>query len=664
MDENEPLPLTASPLAPSTGALKFFAFFHLNLAFSAIPEEDRFKVVDRCYRPLLRLAERAGGVGIEATGFTIEEIARYDPAWIAGFKDLLAAGRAEFIGSGYSQMIGPLVPAAATAANLAIGNDVYRRLLGFAPQIALVNEQAYSAGLVGLYREAGYRAILMDWNNPSSFHRWPAELQYRPVRARGTDGDIGLFWTDTVAFQMLQRYAHGDIGLAEYLDFVRGQRGGGERLVCLYASDAEVFDYRPDRYRAEEVFDPNAGSEWDRLQAAFAALAAEKGCTQTLLTPLLDQTETADVLTLECPECPVPVKKQRKYNLSRWAVTGRDDVALNAACERICRGLVCAGGRPDDWKELCFLWSSDFRTHITEARWAAMRTRLAAMEARFSSPPPPRPARRGASSPDRFLAIETPCIRARLDRRRGLALEDVCFAGSPPLIGKLPLGAFADIALQADWYTGDCVFEAPGEHKVTDLEWADAKVVREGGDTARGAVTVFGRIDTPKGPIHKTLRFSDTEAAVDFDIVFDWPDWGKGSLRLGMMTLLPAAWNWPQLCLFTHNGGRKPEVFALAGHDVDHGAPVSFLVSASQGLGMTEGWAALSDGQYTVRIEADRQTAPLMGLLTHRPVRGGVFCQLALSALELDDTRKPSPLFGGPRRFRFRICGGAVSASC
>ena len=34
------------------------------------------------------------------------------------------------------------------------------------------------------------------------------------------------------------------------------------------------------------------------------------------------------------------------------------------------------------------------------------------------------------------------------------------------------------------------------------------------------------------------------------------------------------------------------ETFALHGQNVDHGAPVSFLVSASCGLGMTEGWAA------------------------------------------------------------------------
>ena len=98
------------------------------------------------------------------------------------------------------------------------------------------------------------------------------------------------------------------------------------------------------------------------------------------------------------------------------------------------------------------------------------------------------------------------------------------------------------------------------------------------------------------------------------------------------------------------------ERFALAGQTIDHGAPVSFLVSSSHGLGMTEGWAEIGDGKTRLRIEVDRATAPLLGLLTHRPpVAGGesLFCQLQLSALELDDTSKPGAYRPGPRRFRF-----------
>lgn len=73
---------------------------------------------------------------------------------------------------------------------------------------------------------------------------------------------------------------------------------------------------------------------------------------------------------------------------------------------------------------------------------------------------------------------------------------------------------------------------------------------------------------------------------------------------------------------------------------------------------MTEGWAELGDHRRRIRIEVDRQTAPLMGLLQHRRVGGSLFCQLALSALELDETRKPQAYKKGPRRFRFSVKAG------
>jgi hypothetical protein len=640
------------------GALKLFAFFHLNLAFSSIEEADRGEVIARCYRPLLKLAETCGAIGIEATGYTLEEIAARDPSWIDELKRLVAAGTVEFIGSGYSQMIGPLVPARLTEANLTIGGEVYSRLLGVRPKIALVNEQAYSGGLVGLYLDAGYQALLMDWDNPAAYHRWPMEARFRPQRAAGADGrSIGLLWTDTVAFQKLQRFAHGDIELDEYLDYIRGRRGETARTFCLYASDAEIFDYRPGRYRSEEVFDSRSGSEWSKLEQAFASLAREPGCALELPSRLMDAAKKTKPFKLESPECPVPVKKQRKYNLSRWAVTGRDDTGLNAACERIYRGMIAANACPEDWKTLCRLWASDNRTHITDKRWANLRDQVQAMQQRFAATLPPPPAPRGEPLDARFVDIKTPALDARLDRRRGMALCSVSF-GAEPLIGMLPLGTFEDIALKADWYTGNSVFEAAGEHKVTDLEWCDAVRWQENGDEC-----VFARISTPKGPIEKTMRFHASEPRIDFDLTFHWDEWGKGGLRLGHFTLLDA-FDWSKLSLTTHNGGPVAETFTLSGHEVEHGAPVSFLVSASHGFGMTEGWAELGDGRNILRIEVDRMAAPLLGLLTHRKVRGGVFCQLALSALELDDTSRSDPLFPGPRRFRFGIVRRRLAATC
>ncbi len=532
---------------------------------------------------------------------------------------------------------------------------IYARLLGVKPELALVNEQAYSAGLVGLYLDAGYRAILMDWDNPAAHHpEWPAETRHLPQRAAGTDGrSIALLWTSTVAFQKLQRYAHGDIGLGDYLAYLSGRVGTSARTLCLYASDAEIFDFRPGRYKTEEQC---SGREWARLGEAFAALAGEQ--TMQLVAPgqaltKISHPQANQTLALESAACPVPVKKQRKYNLSRWAVTGRDDLGINAACQRIYDGTSANRATDQDWKELCYLWSSDFRTHITEARWTGFCARLAAAEAKWSADAPPAPAWPNSPAVEaRHIEIETPMLAARLDRRRGLAIENLRFRGHDrAAVGGLPHGYFDDIAVQADWYTGDCVFEAPGEHKLTDLEWCQAHVAED----SNGDRLAFARIESPRGPIEKNMRFCAHAARVEFDLTFHWSDWGRGRLRLGHITLLPEAFDWNELTLTTHNGGRDAETWRLAGQEVEHGAPVSFLVSSSYGLGMSEGWAELGDAHTRIRVEVDRASAPLLGLLTHKRIGSGLFCQLMLSALELDETRKPAPYRAGPRRVRFAI---------
>ena len=644
--------------------LNLFALFHLNLAFSSIEEEQRATVVRDCYRPLLALAQRHP-IGIEATAYTLEAIQRCDPAWLDELAALIAAGKVEFIGSGYAQAIGPLLPADVVAANLRLGNQAYRDMLGVSPRLALVNEQAYAGGLVGQYLDAGYDALLVDWDNVANFHpHWSPEYRYAPQRALGNDGrDIGLIWTNTVAFQKLQRLAHDDITLDDYLAFVAGQRGEADRTLCLYASDAEIFGFRPGRYRTEES--NQGGQEWRRMAAALAGVAGLDGVRLVLPSETLKVQSPAanQSLRLESAAYPVPVKKQRKYNLTRWAVTGRDDIGVNAACQRIYATLKAIGGSDADWRELCRLWASDFRTHITEQRWQGFVRDLAAVEARLKTAQPPAlPTVAGSPNEDRYLTIETPTIRAELDRRRGLAIRSAAFAPDfTPLIGGIAHGHFDDIALQADWYTGDCVFEAPGEHKVTDLEWATTRVEH----TADGSVRVLGEIATPLGPIRKLMTFHADAPQIDFDLEFNWQAFGRGSLRLAHVTLLGEAFDEDSLTFAAHNGGRTPDRFTLKEQTVEHGAPVSFLVSASCALGMTEGWLELADKRHRIEVLVDRQTAPLIGLINHRRPgaekgAGKLFCQALLSALELDDTRKPAPYREGPRRFRFSIRASAV----
>ena len=139
----------------------------------------------------------------------------------------------------------------------------------------------------------------------------------------------------------------------------------------------------------------------------------------------------------------------------------------------------------------------------------------------------------------------------------------------------------------------------------------------------------------------KLIEIARDEPKVSVHYILPPMNGAAGTLRLGNITLLPEAIDDKSLYFETHNGGETPERFALAGQNIDHGEPVSFLVSASAGVGMTDGSLVIGDAEQAIRIAATEDSDAFLGLVTHRMVKGKVFCRVSLSAGELDETRKP-----------------------
>lgn len=689
--------------------LKLFTLFHLNLMYSSLAEKDRPRVVARCYRPLLDLAEHGWPLALEAPGLTLELLEDLDPLWLGRLADLVQAGRITIVGSGYSQLIAPLVPATVNRRNLDLGRRVYRRLLGCEPDIWLVNEMAYGAGLPRLYREAGAKALVMEWNNAWKAHPgWDRGFAFHRQMVEGCEGTrLELIWVDTLDFQQLQRWARGEIGLEDFQEHWRGRRrlAGQGGFAALYGNDAEVFDFRPGRFRDEGTEDPRG--EWDRLRTAAAALAADPGFALVPIGEVLGEPGSpvcGQPLRLESPDCPVVVKKQQKYNLNRWAVTGRGDLEANTACHRRAAALAAEGpdvpvwpgvpavaggdargrmqqGQDEAWLRLCRLWSSDFRTHITAERWEAFRGELEQLAAQEPSPMrhetagggvllaavpgPHRDDTPGDGTPGngtpgaepRRLLLETPQARCTLDLGRGLAVRAASFYPwlDEPAVGTLAHGFFDDIALGADFYTGHAVLQRPGQPKRADLVSCGETLRRW--RTAAGHLVAQAELADGELRVTKQVVVRADVPAIELRGLMTLPERQAGEIHPVHVTVVPPFLDPDRLGYSTRNGGEDPEIFALTGEGVHHGEAYSTLVTAKGGLGATDGRVVIGDRRRRLVLTHDPCVSALVPTVRHIPQPDGrYFLRLRYAAQEIDETFVPAP---GPWRLEWLVRIGA-----
>ena len=136
---------------------------------------------------------------------------------------------------------------------------------------------AFSSSMVDIYKEAGYRCIIMDRDNV----RLALALEEQPISAVPTHGKgpaggvLPMLWADSILFQKVQHVVHGDSREADYLDYISKRVAGGETLLPLYCNDAEIFDFRPGRFKEERPTHPEG--EWNRLKRVLKNIETING---------------------------------------------------------------------------------------------------------------------------------------------------------------------------------------------------------------------------------------------------------------------------------------------------------------------------------------------------------------------------------------------------
>ena len=72
----------------------------------------------------------------------------------------------------------------------------------------------------------------------------------------------------------------------------------------------------------------------------------------------------------------------------------------------------------------------------------------------------------------------------------------------------------------------------------------------------------------------------------------------------------------------------------------NHDKPISQLISANQGVGITEGIIEIGDYKKRIRLKFNKSDLSLVGLISSNYIKNKSLIRLILSAREVDDTSK------------------------
>ena len=325
---------------------------------------------------MLQLAVDYGGslpIGIEMSGWTLERIRDIRPDIIATLQALSDTGRIEIISGGYNQIIFPLAPWQVNRANLLIGQRVFKEILGEAPTTLLVPEQCWSDALPLAAYDAGFRNIIMEYHNCAVLHpEWDAEERYRPqLVSVGVDTEpLNLIWSDGLLWQRFQRHVQAAgpwpaLSKEDYTSEVMSHLATPkDRAIMLYASDAEVFDYRPGNGIA-------LNGEWDGITAVYQRFLIDNVHGRLPRSiPTCVPANNRVLPNIGTCDTPYPTKKQVKYNITRWGVSGSAS-GVNQQSMDLLRRLGIKPHREfdlmqmpgDTAKDVLKIFGSDYRTH-------------------------------------------------------------------------------------------------------------------------------------------------------------------------------------------------------------------------------------------------------------------------------------------------------------
>lgn len=136
---------------------------HANIQYSQLKPEKRQWVMKNCYEKLFDLIENNDyKIAFEASGITIDEMAKQAPEVLEKLRKLVQEGRVEPVASPYIHFMLSNIPKEICVHSLRHSLDTWETHTGKRPKIGWNPECGWASYIPDVYRECGVEALVMD----------------------------------------------------------------------------------------------------------------------------------------------------------------------------------------------------------------------------------------------------------------------------------------------------------------------------------------------------------------------------------------------------------------------------------------------------------------------------------------------------------------------
>jgi len=353
--------------------LSLYSIFHGNLNYSSIDKELYEHIIDTGYWPIIDLVNEYNfKPAIEFPLNTIHKINDIDNLFIPELKKLIDQDKIEIICSSKEQTIFPLIPESINSENLETGKIESEKIFEKEIDIAFVNEQLFSSGLISTYKKSNIKNIITVWEWANKIHETSNEVKFNPSKLESTSGKtLNVLWSSYIAYQKFQRYISGDSEKNDYYSYIQKQKNSSaDTCFPFYGSDLEIFGYKNPVERSD-----GDGNEIKRFREILDLLTTDNEIEFLFPSQVLEKFPPQQKILMNSAKYSILQKKQDKFSIARWAVCGRDNSSRNTICYKIFKKILHLESLEEKTtldhqfrSKLIDSWASDFRTHTTDSK--------------------------------------------------------------------------------------------------------------------------------------------------------------------------------------------------------------------------------------------------------------------------------------------------------